>query len=144
MADITLIDGATDKIKDSDTIINTNFTNLNNELAEKQSFVWNEVVANPTTAVNTGYVASGGTLITVALPSTSAVGDVIGVVGKGSGGWKISQGAGQQIFFGNQSTTSGATGYLASSTTGDIIHLICIDANLTWRVLYAIGNITIN
>lgn len=54
-------------------------------------------------------------LVTASLPSTSSVGDLVWIVGKGVGGWKIAQNAGQKIHFGNQDTTTGAGGHLDSS-----------------------------
>ena len=96
-----------------------------------------------TMSVNTGYTANdGATLIEFTLPATSAVGDFISINGKGAGLYKILQAAGQQIHFGNVSTTVGTAGYLESTLQYDNIALRCITANTTWTVVSAVGNLS--
>ncbi len=95
-------------------------------------------------AVNNGYIANNAGLVTVTLPATSAVGDTIAVTGiNNATGWKIAQNAGNQLFFGTQSTTSGTGGSLASTNTRDTVYLVCMTANATWNVVNSIGNITV-
>jgi len=95
-------------------------------------------------AVNSGYIANNAGLVTVTLPATSAVGDLVAVTGiNNATGWKIAQNAGNQIFFGTSSTTGGAGGSLASSATRDTVYLVCMTANATWNVVSSIGNITV-
>ena len=95
-------------------------------------------------AVNSGYIANNAGLVTVTLPSTSAVGDVVAVTGiNNATGWKIAQNGGNQIFFGNLSTTAGAGGSLASTATRDVVYLVCMTANAVWQVVNSIGNITV-
>lgn len=95
-------------------------------------------------AVNNGYIANNAGQVTVTLPSTSAVGDTVAVTGiNNATGWKIAQNAGNQIFFGTSSTTSGTGGSLTSSATRDTVHLVCMTANAAWNVVSSIGNITI-
>jgi len=104
---------------------------------------WSIVTSDETMSVNTGSIANKGTLLTLTLPSTSAVGSVLRVVGMNSGLWKIAQGVNQYIKFGNQSTTTGSSGYLASTLAYDAVELVCIEANLGWVVVSSIGNITV-
>lgn len=105
---------------------------------------WIVITANTVGAVNTGYIANKGTTATISLPTTSAVGDMLAVTGINTAlGWEITQAGGQQIFFGTQSTTSGAGGSLTSSAIHDGVTMVCTVANLTWQVLYSIGNITV-
>jgi len=104
---------------------------------------WNAVAVNGTFAVNNGYLCTGGAALSYALPAASAVGDVVSIGLDGSTSWTITQGAGQQIRIGNQTTTAGAGGSLASSAQGDIVHLVCVTANTTWLVTSSIGNITV-
>ena len=85
-----------------------------------------------TMSVNTGYIANNSALVTATLPSTSAVGDLVWIVGKGSGGWQIAQNSGQKIHFGNQDTTTGSGGHLDSSNQYDTIQLLCTSANTDW------------
>ena len=94
-------------------------------------------------AVNNGYIANNAGLVTLTLPTTSALGSVIEVVGKGAGGWRISQNAGEQIHFGNINTTTGTGGYLQSTLTYDAIRIVCTVADTEWTVLSVQGNITV-
>ena len=95
-------------------------------------------------AVNNGYIANNAGLVTVTLPATSAVGDTVAVTGiNNATGWKIAQNAGNQIFFGTASTTSGTGGSLASTATRDTVYVVCMTANATWNVVDSIGNITV-
>lgn len=95
-------------------------------------------------AANNGYIANNAGTINFSLPASSAVGDIIRITGiNNATGWQISQAAGQQIFFGTSSTTSGATGTITSSATRDSIEIVCVVANTIWNVLSVIGNPTI-
>lgn len=103
-------------------------------------------VTNPSQimAVNNGYIANNLGLVTITLPSVSNVGDLVWVIGKGSGGWQIAQNAGQTICFGNSSTTMGIGGHLDSSNQYDTIQLLCITANTEWTCTGVVqGNINI-
>lgn len=95
-------------------------------------------------AVNNGYIANNAGLVTVTLPATSAVGDLVAVTGiNNATGWKVAQNGGNQIFFGNLSTTAGAGGSLASTATRDVVYLVCMTVNAAWQVVGSIGNITV-
>src|SRR4030095_16796304 len=50
---------------------------------------------------NTGYVLTNTSQVTITLPASPNVGDVVRVSGVGTGGWRIAQNAGQSIFFTN-------------------------------------------
>lgn len=94
--------------------------------------------------VNNGYIASNLGLVTMTLPSVSSVGDLVWIIGKGSGGWQIAQNPGQTIYFGNNSTTTGVGGHLDSSNQYDTIQLLCITANTEWACTGVVqGNINI-
>ncbi len=109
-----------------------------------QPQVLKTVTASPgSSAVNTIVVANGGSLMTIPLPATAADGDTFQVSGVGAGGWLISQAAGQQIFFGNMSTTLGVGGSVASSHRMDDITLRYYAALSNWKVVDSIGNITV-
>ena len=96
-----------------------------------------------TASVNHGYIADNASLVTVTLPGTAAVGDIIRVVGKGAGGWKVAQPTGTTINFGSSATTTGTGGSLASVNQYDAVEMVCVTANTTWVVASSIGNITI-
>lgn len=96
-------------------------------------------------AVNVGYIANASGTQVLTLPAVAAVGSLITVGGiNNATGWQIAQNAGQSINFGTVVTTTGATGFLQSSATNDVVHLVCTVANTNWLVLSCIGNITYN
>lgn len=107
------------------------------------AFTW-VVTAGGTAGVNTGYFTSNGaSLVTITLPSTAAVGDTIRISGLATGGWLLAQNAGQTVNIGGSSTTTGASGSLASTAQFDSIELVCCVANNTFNVVSSIGNLTI-
>lgn len=109
------------------------------------SLTWTVVTGTTqAAAVNNGYIANNAGLVTVTLPAVSAVGDMVAVTGiNNATGWKIAQNAGNQIFFGSASTTSGTGGSLASTATRDTVYLVCMVVNGAWNVVGSIGNITV-
>lgn len=110
-------------------------------LSPSSLFPWSVITANQTAAVNNGYFCNKAGTLTLALPASSAVGDVIEVANINTAtGTQITQAAGQQIFIGNTNTTSGAGGSLTSSATGDTLKLVCRTANTVWQVISMIGN----
>lgn len=107
-------------------------------------FTWSVITANQNADVNNGYICNKGSLLTLTLPTTSAVGDLIEVSGMNTNlGWKIAQNASQQIHFGLFDTTSGTGGSLASTLKYDSVRIVCNVANLEWIVISSIGNITV-
>jgi hypothetical protein len=61
-------------------------------------FKW-QVVTGPLQQAqpNAGYVASSASLVTIILPASPAIGDIVRVTGSGAGGWQIVQNAGQTV-----------------------------------------------
>jgi hypothetical protein len=107
-------------------------------------FTWNVIGASQTLAVNNGYFCTSGGALSLALPAVSAVGDAISIVLDGSTSWTVTQpNAATRIRIGNQQTTLGVGGSLASTMVGDAIELICETANARWVVIEMIGNITV-
>lgn len=105
---------------------------------------WSTVTVDAAMTVNTGTVANKSGLLTMTLPATSAVGDMVAITGINTAlGWKVGQNAGNQIFFGSSTTTSGTGGSLASVATHDTVTLVCVTANANWSVVSSIGNITV-
>ena len=94
-------------------------------------------------AVNNSYTANNGALVTLTLPASAAYGSVVEICGKGAGGWKLAQQAGQTVFFGSSSTTPGAGGSLASTAQYDSIRIVCTVVDSVWTVTNAVGNLTI-
>lgn len=97
------------------------------------------VVTGTTQAMSTnnGYIANNAGLVTLTLPTTAAVGDVLKIIGMGAGGWRIAQNASQNVQLGSVSSTSGTGGSLSSTNRYDSIDLICTVANTTWQALGA-------
>lgn len=104
---------------------------------------WTEVtVVGPTSMTcDNGYIANSASRVELTLPLTASVGCVLRIVGKGTGGWQIDQGAGQQIITSGSSTTVGATGMVQSSEDLACIEMVCTTANTTWTMMSAVGNL---
>jgi hypothetical protein len=92
---------------------------------------------------NGGYITNNASLVTLTLPNTFAIGSVIEVVGKGTGGWRIAQNAGEIIHFGNIDTTTGTGGTLTSTLRYDAIRLVATSADTEFNVVSVQGNITV-
>lgn len=105
---------------------------------------WSAVTGtSQSAAVNNGYITNNASLVTVTIPDTAAVGDVVHVAGYGAGGWKVAQNASEIIHFGPIDTTTGVGGSLASTNRYDAVELVCTVANTEWAVITSVGNITI-
>lgn len=104
---------------------------------------WTNINASQALVPNNGVNCTGGAGLSLSLPATSSIGDVIEVVLDGSTSWTITQGANQQIRLGSSTTTLGAGGSLASTAQGDHVKLVCKTANLIWTCIGSIGNITV-
>jgi hypothetical protein len=99
---------------------------------------WTEVTGTSQTMTSgQGYIANNAALVTLTLPTTCALGEQMAVVGKGAGGWKIAQNAGQWMVHGtrNDITTVGTGGYMESLYYGAAVVLTCMTANTTWSVM---------
>lgn len=99
---------------------------------------WNTVSGtSQAAAVNNGYFANNVALVTVTLPATAAVGNVVAVAGQGAGGWSLVANTGQTIIFG--ASTSSTAGSFSSTNRSDTIFVICQVANTTWQVLSSVS-----
>lgn len=105
---------------------------------------WVKVIASQTMEINHGYIPNDAGLITLTLPATAAVGDIIEIAGLGAGGWKIAQNAGQTIHYNSNDTTAGVAGYLSSTNRYNAIAIVCTVADTEFVVKSSCGNITIN
>lgn len=107
-------------------------------------FTWNEITGTSSgmTAQN-GYITNNAGLVTLTLPAAASIGDMFVVTGKGAGGWRIAQNAGQTVNFGSSSTTTGAGGRLDSTGQFDTVEIVCITANTDFNVIDSQGNITV-
>jgi hypothetical protein len=103
-----------------------------------------QTTGSVTMSSNTVYLTdNGASLVTYTLPTSSAKGDYLKIVGFSSGGWTIVEGTGQLIHFGTLTTTT-TTGSLSSSNQYDCVELYCLVANTTWVVSAGPqGNLTV-
>lgn len=109
------------------------------------SMNWAEVTTTTqAAAINSGYLANNAALLTFTLPVAAPIGSVIEIAGKGAGGWKLSQLAGQRVHFGNISSTAGTGGNLLSTHQRDAIRLINVVTDAEWQVCASQGNIDVN
>lgn len=106
---------------------------------------WNAVsTTSGTLAISNGYVTQNVALTTLTLPTTAAFGDVIAVTGVGAGGWQIAQNASQYIIFGTLTSTVGTGGYIASTSATNTVFLLCVVADVGFKVIQSMGNLTVN
>lgn len=89
------------------------------------------------------YIANNAAVLDFRLPVTASVGDRLCIIGKGAGGWKITQAASQQINTSTGNTTAGVAGHLDSTNRYNCIQLECIIANTTWVVANNTGTLTV-
>ncbi|WP_435018503.1 hypothetical protein TA3x_000477 [Tundrisphaera sp. TA3] len=102
-----------------------------------------EVTTSPyQMAPNTRYIVNMPTLCTLILPTTAAQGSSILIDGKGAGGWKVAQNAGQAIHT-YSDTTTGTAGSLSSSSRYDNVVLVCITANTEFEATARNGSLVI-
>lgn len=104
--------------------------------------MWSEItVIGPTQMIiNNGYVTNNGSPVQLLLPLTAVFGSILRIVGKGAGGWLITQNAGQTIVLEGSTTTAGVTGTLGSSTSKDTVELLCTTADTVWTIIDGNGN----
>ena len=104
---------------------------------------WSVITANQAIAVNNGYICNKAGLLTLTLPTTSAVGTVFAVTNiNTAAGIEITYTTNQQIFMGSSSTTI-TTGNIECTALGDSLYLVCTSANLVWQVISSMGNWTL-
>ena len=95
------------------------------------TFLWQVVAGTSQQAlINTGYLANNASRVTITLPASPSVGDIVRVSGSGAGGWRIAQNSGQtilgtnldligQVWTGNTNLGSGLWQAVASSSDGN-------------------------
>lgn len=105
---------------------------------------WSFISASQALVANNSYVCiSPGGALSLSLPATAAQGTMLNVSLDGATSFAITQGAGQQIRFGNVTTTLGAGGSLSSAAQGDSVTMVCTVADTNWLVVSAVGNLTL-
>lgn len=107
------------------------------------AITWNEVTGtSQNAAVNNAYIANNAGLVTITLPGTFAVGDIVWVVGKGAGLWVLDAPAGDTIHYGSQDTSSGGT--ITATNRYDAIQVVGTVADTEWTCTgISQGNLTV-
>ncbi len=103
--------------------------------ASASGISWNNITTSSATMIaDNGYICNNASGVTLALPTTSNIGDILYIVGRQSG-WTISQAASQQIFVSINNTTIGSGGALSSTNAHDSILLVCTATNTEWTAI---------
>lgn len=105
--------------------------------------IYTGVSSNTVMVANNGYYLTGGGALTMTLPTTAAAGTILEIVGYGSTSWSIVQATGQTVQIGTATSTSGATGSVASTNAADRVRLLCTTANNAWKDLGFSGFLTV-
>lgn len=109
-------------------------------------FTWAVTTVNAGIVVGNGYIANKAGLLTMTLPATAAIGDIIEISNMNTAvGWRIAQNALQYIRFGSTITSVGIGGYLEATQLGDSAKLVCnvAGASTGWIIVSSIGNLTV-
>lgn len=94
---------------------------------------------------NHSYIANAAGLTTFTLPTTSAAGDILQIVGSAlnTGGWKVTYTTGQ-IIWGPGGSTTITTGNAASAAAAaQSVTMVCVVADTTWVITANSGTITL-
>ena len=107
---------------------------------------WTVITIDQTAAVNNGYICNKSGLLTLTLPATASIGDIIRITGINTAlGWKIAQNANQTIHVGTSSTTTGVGGSISSINIRDTLEIVCVvaGASTEYNVISSMGTYTI-
>lgn len=88
-------------------------------------------------------IANNAGLVTLTLPATAAVGDIVEIKGSGAGRWIIAQNAGDIIHVGSVASTAGVGGSVASTNRYDCVTLCCVVLNDEWVCSGLQGTLTV-
>ena len=130
----------------SGNVLTSDGTNWTSAAPSAGGFTWSVITADQSAVTNHGYICNKAGLLTLTLPASPATGDLFEVTGMNTAlGWKIAQNANQVIHFFGSNTTTGTSGYLASSATRDSVGLVCVVAGSSaeWNTFSSGGNITV-
>lgn len=105
-------------------------------------YAWS--VVNSTTAAQkrNGYIVSGPSQVIFTLPVTANIGDTFKIINY-NGGWQLNQNTGQTLYMGTQATTSGSSGYCATTQIHESVTIICVVQNTDFLIQSSMGNINL-
>jgi len=102
---------------------------------------WINVTTTPTAlTADTGHYISTAGLCTLTLPSSPAADTIIRIVGVGAGGWIVNCGAGETIYYGVLTSTTGVGGSIESSDNRDCLTLKYLGSD-NWQGIDSVGNL---
>lgn len=95
---------------------------------------------------NHTYIVNNAAQTTLTLPTTSAVGDILQVVGSAlnAGGWLVNYTTGQIIWDNNGNTTITTGNAASAAVRAQVMTMICVVANTTWVITSFSGSISLN
>ncbi|MPL62112.1 hypothetical protein SDC9_07711 [bioreactor metagenome] len=99
------------------------------------------ITVNTTGAINRMYIANSASELVLTLPTTAAIGSVIGITGLGTGGFRVAAPAGDNILI--EGNNTGAAGYITGGQF-DTVYLMNTVANTTWQVVDYTGTLADN
>lgn len=112
--------------------------------AASGGMTWTEVTGtSQAMAVGTGYIANNAGLVTLTLPTTAAVGDIMRIAGKGAGLFRLAQNASQLVHLQSSTTTTGVGGSLTALGRYNSLEILCITANLEFEIISSSGSFTV-
>lgn len=118
---------------ESNIVAGVNVLKFNNAISATGNTTWIEITGtSENMSSNIQYIANNAALVSCLLPNSSEVGEIISIVGKGAGGWRITQGVGQQVNIGASASTLGVGGSVSSANQFDSIQLVCTVADTIW------------
>lgn len=116
----------------------------NSAFTQSSVLPWSEETGTTAALIsNAGVIANNASLVTLTLPATATIGDVINIQGKGAGLWRVAQNAGQTVHFGSVDSMTGAGGSITATNRYDSISLVCITTDTDFAVLSSIGTMTV-
>jgi hypothetical protein len=104
---------------------------------------WEEITGATTAENNKGYFANNVSRVDIALPAIATVGFQFYVCGKGAGGWRVTQNAGQTQHTDYVSSKTGTDGYIESDYYLNNALIVCMTANTDWKV-FTLSNLVVN
>ena len=127
----------------SGNVLTSDGTNWTSAAPAVSFLPWTEVTGtSQAAAVNNGYICNNAGLVTVTLPATAALGQIVHLVGKGAGLWRMTANTGQTINFGSSASSSAGT--ITATNQFDALQVMCTVANTTWTCTgVAQGNLTV-
>lgn len=92
-------------------------------------------ISGTSASMNPGivYILHSTSLTTLTLPVLANIGDLIQIIGEGSGGFKVAQNTSQYIASGNMNTTTGTSGYIQTTANNTFVSLRYVNTN-KWMV----------